>query len=434
MAIIAVRVTEARDHENAERLRVYNVIAPGVEPTQIIANKSNIYEVGDVVAGAMIGTVLSDGTAIAKNKIRGVLSFGMLLGKVEVEPGTDLTEAYQARHEAVEVDESNGVVEESNWTRFTSIESYHRVRGEILALGEVIVAEKVHGWNFRIGYTESRPYIIGTHTARIVDSRMSPDTWPKGSQGHVVLTWAAKNGMKDRIAEFRANNPEINNFALFGEVVGPGVTDLHYGLTEPRVVFFNGQVAVNGRYLDYDKAREIQDELLDTADLLGILYRGQPFESVFKRHRDEPSRFAATNGVEGQISEGVVILPAKESISPSQLNRLVAKYRSPLYEERKSLRRADTNTLPVYLSAYDLLSDFIVAERVRHVFRKVESFGGAILPQNSRLLAERLFDDIMKESEGERPEDWRTLDRNTLVTWTLKIAKPLFDEIIPTWK
>lgn len=145
MAVIAVWVTADRDHENAERLRVYQVEAPGLEPTQIVANKDNIYDTGDVVAAALIGTKLPDGTLIEKNKIRGVLSFGMLLGKVAVAPGTDLTAKFGATHIEKQVDESQGVVEESNWTRYTSIDGFLRVKDEILACPDVLVTEKLHG-------------------------------------------------------------------------------------------------------------------------------------------------------------------------------------------------------------------------------------------------------------------------------------------------
>jgi tRNA-binding EMAP/Myf-like protein len=143
--ILAAKIVTARDHENADRLRVYTVEAPGIEVTQIIANKDTLYEVGDTAAAALIGTMMSDGTVIEKSKIRGVLSFGMLLGKTPEPPGTDLTERMGAKHVEKKVDESQGVVDESNWPRYTSIDGLLRVRDEILAVSEVVVSEKIHG-------------------------------------------------------------------------------------------------------------------------------------------------------------------------------------------------------------------------------------------------------------------------------------------------
>lgn len=143
--IIAAKVTSVRNHENADSLRVYSIEAPGIEPTQVIANLENTYDVGDVVAAALVGTELADGTSIKKAKIRGVLSFGMLLGKTEREAGSDITGAFGAKSIEKVVDESQGVVEESNWPRYTSIDGFLRVRDEILACPDAIISEKIHG-------------------------------------------------------------------------------------------------------------------------------------------------------------------------------------------------------------------------------------------------------------------------------------------------
>lgn len=88
--IKAMKVVAARDHENADRLRVYQFEAPGTGQVQIIANKDVVYHVGDVAAVANIGTVLEDGTEIKKNKFRGIRSYGMAMGKTDADVGTDL--------------------------------------------------------------------------------------------------------------------------------------------------------------------------------------------------------------------------------------------------------------------------------------------------------------------------------------------------------
>lgn len=91
MPILAVKITSACNHENAEKLRVYSVEAPGIEPTVIVANTDVTYEVGDTVRAALVGTMLMGGIEIKKMRVRGVLSFGMLMGKTEHPVGTDLT-------------------------------------------------------------------------------------------------------------------------------------------------------------------------------------------------------------------------------------------------------------------------------------------------------------------------------------------------------
>lgn len=448
MSIIACTVTADRDHENADRLRVYQVEAPGVESTQVVANKDNVYATGDVVAAALVGTVLPDGTAISKGKIRGVLSFGMLLGKTAAAPGTDLTAEMGATSVEKVVDESTGVVEDSNWPRYTSVQSFLRVRDELLACDEVVVTEKAHGSNARFGFHGSRPFMVGTHTSRVVDSRLRASTWPEGNLIRKTLEWVEREGVEARVAAYRARHPEVNSLSVFGEICGWKCSDLHYGRTAEsgsEVLLF-GEMCRNGQFLGYDEAlrviRELFPEHLDhpivdpltrvssiehgispsmSRLLVPVLYRGKPDIAVLKKLRDQVSTLAAERG-ETQISEGIVVRPTKEAVSKATLGRLIGKYKSPLYEERKSLRSKDPDQLPTYVSAYDLIYDFVTDERILHVIAKAESGGMVIAPNSMNKLVPLLYADIRKESVGEWPPGSEALDEGVLVRWTHDIA------------
>jgi len=436
MAIVACRIVSAEPHSNADLLMVYRIEAPGLEPTQIIANKDAIYEAGDVVAGALVGTKLADGTLIEKSKIRGVMSFGMLLGKVEVAPGTDLTEKMGATHVVKQVDESQGVVEESNWTRYTSIDGFLRVRDEILAVPDVVVSEKVHGSNFRVGFHGSRPWMVGTHTSRVVDSRMAADSWPNGHLVRKSLEWCDRLDVKGLVATWKAKHPEITSLAVFGEICGYKCSDLHYGATDSSEVRLFGEVAVNGRFLDYDDALQLLVALFQGQSIsnlmVPILYRGKPTIEVLKRLRDQPSPLAASRGVQ-QISEGIVIRPTAEGVSKATLNRLIAKFKSPLYEERGTLRNSDPDKLPTYITAYDLIADFVTDERIRHVISKAEASGVSLEKKNMKNLAGLLYDDIRKESVGEWPAGSESFDEGTLRRWTFNIGGEALSRILDGW-
>lgn len=437
MSIIVCRVTTARDHENADSLKVYSVEAPGiVDPTQIIANKTNIYEVGDCVCAALIGTTLQDGTVIEKAKIRGILSFGMLLCKTNDAPvGTDLTVQMGATHTEKQVDESQGVVEDSAWPRYTSIDGFLRVRDEILARPDVIVTEKIHGSSWRFGANPSGKFVAGTHTARIIDSRMASDSWPTGHLIQKGLKWVEQWDIPNRVETYKQNHPEVGSLGVYGEICGYKCSDLHYGAQDSEVRLF-GEVTINGQFLGYDAAMEVINELypdLTTGDLyrnlmVPVLYRGKPDLYRLKAMRDQRSAFAFTRGVE-QISEGIVIRPTTESVSKATLNRLIAKYKSPLYEERKSLRDKDPATLPVYITVYDLLADFVTEERIRHVFQRAEASGMIVEKKRMRDLGNLLYDDIRKESVGEWPAE-TSLDEGTLRRWTFDLAGEMLSKAI----
>ena len=423
--IVALKVQSTALHPNAERLRIYQ-FETNDGPLQIVANTDNIYTQGDIVAVALVGTVLEDGTEIKRGKYRGECSFGMALGKVKDPIGTDLTARYNATHIEKVVDESTGVVEESVWAKYTSIELYLKLREDILACDEVIVTEKSHGSNFRAGF-RGNTYLVGTHTSRVLHSRMDPDTWPDGHLIKKALLWCESMDVENRVMAWKADHPEVTQMAFYGELMGYKCSDLHYGEAGSLVRLF-GEVQVDGQFLDYDDAVRVIVELfpgvcLDKL-LIPVLYRGAPTHKVLRVLRDLPSRMAANNGV-SQISEGIVIRPAMESFSEISKGRLIAKWKGPLYSERKSLRSLDSGALPTYLTAHDLIFDFVTVERIRHVWQRAQASGLDLNMKNVHQISEMLYDDILKESDGEWPVDPGTLDRKVLVRWTKTIAADL---------
>jgi phenylalanyl-tRNA synthetase beta chain len=429
MPILAMRTVQAAKHPNADRLRVYHFDAEqGAGLIQVVANLQNVYEVGDVVAVALENTVLDDGTVIKKGKYRGERSFGMSMGTTDKPVGADLTADFGATTIEKKVDESTGVVSESVWTKYTSIDGYLKLKDDILAAPEVIVTEKSHGSNFRVGFRGDE-YLVGTHTSRVLPSRMDSESWPKGHLIAKALRWCEAVEMKMRVMLWKARHPEANQLGVFGELMGFKCSDLHYGWTDAGVRLF-GEVQVDGKFLDYDAACDVISELfpeIALADLLvPVLYRGRPDHDLLRKLRDEPSALAAEKGVE-QISEGIVIRSNPETYSEISHDRLIAKWKGPLYCERKSLRRLDPSVLPTYLTAHDLIFDFVTAERIRHVWAKAQASGIPLDMRHVHKVSELLFDDIVKESAGEWPEGEgpETMDRKVLVKWTKAIAADL---------
>lgn len=94
MPAIVMEVVSVQKHPNADSLFVYEMRSAENVRIQIVANSTNIYDLGDHAIVAMIGSKLKDKTYIEKTKIRGVESFGMALGKTSYPIGTDLSEEY----------------------------------------------------------------------------------------------------------------------------------------------------------------------------------------------------------------------------------------------------------------------------------------------------------------------------------------------------
>ena len=80
--IKAVKILSIAKHPNADKLRICQVDA-GEKTLQIVTAATNVSE-GDVVALALDGSRLPDGTEIKKGELRGVLSEGMFCGGSEL--------------------------------------------------------------------------------------------------------------------------------------------------------------------------------------------------------------------------------------------------------------------------------------------------------------------------------------------------------------
>jgi len=81
--VVVARIAEARQHPNADRLRVCMVDAGTDELLQIVCGAPNARE-GLITALATIGTTLPGDFKIKKGKLRGEVSMGMLCGPSEI--------------------------------------------------------------------------------------------------------------------------------------------------------------------------------------------------------------------------------------------------------------------------------------------------------------------------------------------------------------
>mgnify|MGYP002816914440 CR=1 FL=1 len=95
MPVIAMTVVEKQAHERTDSLFIYTFESPELGRKTIVANLTNVYEVGDVAAIAQLGTFLPEGE-IKPRKVFGIDSEGMALGPVDAAPDADLTAEFDA--------------------------------------------------------------------------------------------------------------------------------------------------------------------------------------------------------------------------------------------------------------------------------------------------------------------------------------------------
>jgi tRNA-binding EMAP/Myf-like protein len=90
-----MKVVEKNAHDKTDNLFIYTFESPNIGQIQIVANLTNVYAVGDVVAIAQLGTFLP-GLEMKPRKVFGIPSQGMALGPVDADLDTDFSERFNA--------------------------------------------------------------------------------------------------------------------------------------------------------------------------------------------------------------------------------------------------------------------------------------------------------------------------------------------------
>src|SRR4051795_13024823 len=86
--IIVARVLALRPHPDADRIQLVDVDTGDGEALQICCGAFNM-SAGDLVPLATLGTVMPNGMEIARRKLRGEWSNGMLCSAAEIDLGGD---------------------------------------------------------------------------------------------------------------------------------------------------------------------------------------------------------------------------------------------------------------------------------------------------------------------------------------------------------
>lgn len=95
MPVIAMTVVDKKAHEQTDSLFIYTFESPALGQKTIVANLTNVYEVGDIAGIAQLGTLLPEGP-IKPRKVFGIDSEGMAMGPVDAAPDTDLSAQFDA--------------------------------------------------------------------------------------------------------------------------------------------------------------------------------------------------------------------------------------------------------------------------------------------------------------------------------------------------
>lgn len=314
-------------HANADALEIAHILG-----WQVVVRKGE-YQAGEKVVYFPPDTVLpvevSDRFGVTKYlskgrircaKLRGEPSFGLAVRPDDSSwpIGEDVADRYGATKYEPPVRVSAGDADTPHplFVEYTSIENLRNFP-TVLQEGEpVVVSEKIHGTNCRVGIIEGE-FMAGSHAVR----RKDP-----GEEARAANTYwfpLTKHGVAELLADLQAHGQR--SVILFGEVYGSKIQSLHYGEKNGAIGFRAFDLMVDGKYLDHVNFLSLcEDYGIETVPYLGAF----PF-SLDAVKNVSGGKTTLIEG-DGHIREGVVVKPLTERTDP-KIGRVVLKYLSDEY-------------------------------------------------------------------------------------------------------
>ena len=366
-------------HPNADRLEIANVLG-----WRCIVSKGE-YVSGDVVVYFPPDTVLpeklSDKLGVTKYlskgriracRLRGEKSFGLVTTpeKKSWNVGDNVADYYGVKKYEPPVRGSGSrgaggglserLPEMIGFPKYTDIDNARHHMHLFSDDEEVVVTEKIHGTNSRVGILNGE-WMAGSHGVR----RRRPfgfrvagevDTIWKKLKRAAARAWFGLKKVVHFLLIFHRFRRWINlrplittrpslywhpltipavadlcrelaeaydSVVVYGEIYGPGVQGLTYGITEGHYGYAIFDIKVNGRYMDYEEVEHYCDRHL--APHVPLLYIGPRANVDFAKISEGKTRLGADH-----IREGVVVKPVHERTDP-RLGRIIVKYVSDTY-------------------------------------------------------------------------------------------------------
>ncbi len=267
---------------------------------------------------------------VKRVRLRGEPSYGFVIAPDDPDwpAGEDVREHYRIGKFRPPVKFTAGDSEASHplFHRYTEVENLRNFPHVFSDGEEVVVTEKIHGTNARIGYVEGL-LVAGSHGLQ----RQRPE--PEGMATNTYWFPATLEPVMSLLDAFKDEHKAV---ILYGEVYGSKIQKLHYG-RRGTLGFAAFDLYVDTRYVD-------ADEFQDTCERHGVatvpvLGRG-PYSLDFVKGLSS----GKTTLPDDHIREGVVVRPVEERLDP-KIGRVILKYLSDDYLLNDKLTAADATDL-----------------------------------------------------------------------------------------
>ncbi len=355
MSSIKVEVTrihDVRPHSNADALELATV--GGWQ----MAVKKGVYKDGDPVVYFEQGTTLprevadrlgvatymKEGTdidgarvlVIHRVRLRGEPSFGLVIQpEPGMEVGQDVTDFYGAQKYVppLRTQAGDSAPSDPRFPAYTDIENLRSYPDVIADAEEVVVTEKLHGTNCRVGFVTSvadggrgRQWMAGSRGLR----RMEPpdsEAFRTNTYWYPLTLQGVQNLLNDLFSQGH------NQAVLYGEVFGSGIQSYHYG--QRGIAFRAFDLMIDGEFVDHDAFVAWCEK--HAVENVPLVYRGGYSLATIKQLSEGDSLVGGKHG-----REGVVVKPARER-HDVKLGRVIFKYIGDAYLFGKAAEQDTTD-------------------------------------------------------------------------------------------
>ncbi len=349
--IISVeRVNDVKPHPNADRLEIvqilgYNVITQKglfsvgdkaiYFPPDILLHpiQSKPLGVTNYLKHAIFpGDIEKTQCRVGATRLRGVPSHGFCVpldqnkdSNVGLKIGTDITSVYGAQKYVppVRLSAGDSKPELSAFHKYTSIENLQRYPDAFKLTDTVVITEKIHGTNCRLGLVRDDGgefiFCAGSHN---VNRKEGGLYWEFMTEEVMLL-----------LSELADENHGHHDVVVFGEIFGPGIQDMDYGRSDHTFRVFD--ISVDGRYLNYW-------DMITVCDVYGLLAVPMLYAGPYSPETVESCTYGKSTFGDIQCKfkdrEGCVVRPVIEAYSDVLGGRLVGKSVSADYRDRKGAK------------------------------------------------------------------------------------------------
>ena len=239
--------------------------------------------------------------------------------------------------------------------KYTEIENYRHFNDIFLDEEEVVVTEKIHGSNSRVGLVNGK-WECGSHNVRrLVEPSFFGELywyvkkwihWCITAKSFIRFSFKFNREQNDiyryplsiegvkALLEHLSKTKKSNSVVLYGEIFGD-VQDLKYGRKVGEYDYVAFDIKVSGQYLNYD-------EFIDVTNKFNIKQVPLVVNELWKNVKNDLKNYVSGNTLirdrEGnevkQMREGIVIKPLIER-NDNRVGRVILKYIGDEYLTRK---------------------------------------------------------------------------------------------------